>query len=91
MIRNMLSNLLTRNRLHDFRRDIAQNIRIFDEIVGYNGIKRTFVRSLDSKEPVHILLVGPPGQAKTLFLKYSRHSEIEKHSLLSVVTSANQV
>jgi hypothetical protein len=24
---------------------------------------------LNSKEPVHILLVGPPGQAKTLFLK----------------------
>jgi MoxR-like ATPase len=43
--------------------------RTFDKVVGYDGIKRTFVRSLTSKEPVHILLVGPPGQAKTLFLK----------------------
>ena len=42
---------------------------MFDRIVGYDGIKRTFVRSLTSKQPVHILLVGPPGQAKTLFLK----------------------
>src|SRR5215469_12313236 len=42
---------------------------MFDKIVGYDGIKRTFVRSLTSKEPVHILLVGPPGQAKTLVLK----------------------
>jgi MoxR-like ATPase len=42
---------------------------IFDGIVGYEGIKRTFLRSLTSDEPVHILLVGPPGQAKTLFLK----------------------
>jgi hypothetical protein len=41
---------------------------IFDSIVGYDGIKRTFVRSLTSEEPVHVLLVGPPGQAKTLFL-----------------------
>src|SRR5207245_2415397 len=30
--------------------------------------KVPFIRSLNS-EPVHILLVGPPGQAKTLFLK----------------------
>jgi hypothetical protein len=37
---------------------------MFDKIVGYDGIKRTFVRSLTSKQPVHILLVGPPGQAK---------------------------
>jgi hypothetical protein len=28
-----------------------------------------WIRSLNSKEPVHILLVGPQGQAKTLFLK----------------------
>jgi holliday junction DNA helicase RuvB len=44
-------------------------LSMFDRIVGYDGIKRTFLRSLTSKEPVHILLVGPPGQAKTLFLK----------------------
>jgi Holliday junction DNA helicase RuvB len=42
---------------------------MFDNIIGYEGIKHTFVRSLNSKEPVHILLVGPPGQAKTLFLR----------------------
>jgi hypothetical protein len=42
--------------------------RMFDKIIGYEGIKRTFVRSLTSKEPVHILLVRPAGHAKTLFL-----------------------
>ena len=41
----------------------------FEKIIGYEGIKRTFLRSLNCKEPVHIVLVGPPGQAKTLFLK----------------------
>ncbi|MGC1929105.1 MAG: hypothetical protein WA667_09030 [Candidatus Nitrosopolaris sp.] len=44
-------------------------MQIFDNIIGYEGIKRTFIRSLNCEEPVHILLVGPPGQAKTLFLK----------------------
>jgi hypothetical protein len=44
---------------------------MFDSIVGYDGIKCTFVRSLTSKQPVHIVLVGPPpGQAK-LMIKIS--------------------
>jgi len=43
--------------------------KIFDKIMHYEGIKRTFLRSLNSEESVHILLVSPPGQAKTLFLK----------------------
>jgi MoxR-like ATPase len=46
-----------------------RKVQVFENIVGYEGIKRTFLRSLNSKDPVHILLIGPPGQAKTLFLK----------------------
>jgi hypothetical protein len=42
--------------------------QIFEKIFGYEGIKRTFLRSLTSKEPVHILLVGPPGQADWTFV-----------------------
>jgi len=80
MIRKMLSNLLRRNRVHDFRREMSENARMFDKIVGYQGIKRTF-----PEEPVHILLVGPPGHAKTMFLKCILET------LLSVVTPANQV
>jgi Holliday junction DNA helicase RuvB len=55
--------------LTSFRRGAIGNLQVFDNIVGYEGIKRTFLRSLNSLEPVHILLVGPPGQAKTMFLK----------------------
>jgi len=47
----------------------TKKARIFNNVLGYDGIKRTFSRSLISKEPVHILIVGPPGHAKTLFLK----------------------
>ncbi len=60
------------------RRELPGKARMFDNIVGYKEIKRTFLRSLISKEPVHILLIGPPGQAKTLFLKSILHEFREK-------------
>ncbi len=63
----VMSNLLRRAGCHT--RGTVGRWKMFDNILGYEGIKRTFVRSLNSEEPVHILLVGPPGQAKTLFLK----------------------
>jgi hypothetical protein len=70
MIRQLLSNLLLRHPAAGLgRKGAIGKAHIFDKIVGFNGIKRTFLRSLNSKKPVHILLIGPPGQAKTLFLK----------------------
>lgn len=41
---------------------------MFDSIVGYDDVKRLFGMSLSSEMPVHILLVGPPASAKTLFM-----------------------
>jgi Holliday junction DNA helicase RuvB len=41
---------------------------LFESIVGYSDIKRLFQMSLASDRPVHILLVGPPASAKTLFM-----------------------
>jgi replication-associated recombination protein RarA len=41
----------------------------FQDIVGYEGVKKLFMMSLDSKEPVSILLSGPPASAKTMFLE----------------------
>jgi MoxR-like ATPase len=70
MIQRILSKMLTTiDPLYDHKTKQTEKIKLFDKVLGYDGIKRTFVRSLTSKEPVHILLVGPPGQAKTLFLK----------------------
>jgi len=63
---------------------------MFDKIVGYDGIKNTFVRSLTSKEPVHILLVGPPGQAKTLFLKCVLEAFGEKKAYFTVGGNASK-
>ena len=41
---------------------------LFDTVVGYDDVKRLFNMSLASDKPVHILLVGPPASAKTLFM-----------------------
>lgn len=46
----------------------AQQEMLFDSIVGYDDVKRMFNLSLTSEKPVHILLVGPPASAKTLFM-----------------------
>ncbi len=40
----------------------------FDVIVGHDDLKELVRRSLSSPRPVHVLLAGPPGTAKTLFL-----------------------
>src|SRR5918992_3321723 len=41
---------------------------LFESIVVYSDVKRLFHLSLSSEKPVHILLVGPPASAKTLFM-----------------------
>ncbi len=65
-------------------------MQVFDKIVGYDGIKRTFVRSITSKEPIHILLVGPPGQGKTLFLKCILETFGEKNAFFTVGGNASK-
>lgn len=40
----------------------------FEKIVGHTDIKKIFVKTIRSKRPVHLLLVGSPGSAKTMFL-----------------------
>jgi Holliday junction DNA helicase RuvB len=50
-------------RLNDIKPD-----PLFESIVGYSDVKRLFQLSLSSEKPVHMLLVGPPASAKTLFM-----------------------
>jgi Holliday junction DNA helicase RuvB len=90
MIGKLLSNMLAGDLVHGFRREIAKSARIFDKVVGYGGIKRTFIRSLNSVEPIHILLVGPPGQAKTLFLKCILETFGEKKAFFTVGGNASK-
>ena len=50
---------LWKRALHDSR---------FEEIVGHDDIKQMFAKAIGSKRPVHVLLIGSPGSAKTMFL-----------------------
>lgn len=42
--------------------------KFFSNVVGYPEIKKLLLRSIVSKEPVNILLTGPPSSSKTIFL-----------------------
>jgi Holliday junction DNA helicase RuvB len=42
--------------------------KFFSNIVGYPDIKKVLLKSVVSKDPVSILLVGPPSSSKTIFL-----------------------
>jgi len=46
----------------------TQSDALFEEIIGYNHIKRPFRMAITSDSAVHILLVDPPALAKTMFL-----------------------
>ncbi|KKM02799.1 hypothetical protein LCGC14_1780860 [marine sediment metagenome] len=41
---------------------------LFDFIIGHDDIKDLLSRSILSERPVHVLLVGPPATAKSMFL-----------------------
>jgi len=41
---------------------------LFDDIIGYDHIKKLFRMALASDSAMHILLVGPPASAKIMFL-----------------------
>jgi predicted ATPase with chaperone activity len=55
---------------------------LFNDIIGYNDVKRLFRMALDSGEQVSILLSGPPALAKTMFLEYLKKlkKETTEHS-----------
>ncbi len=42
--------------------------KFFSNIVGYSDIKKLLLKSVVSKDPVNILLTGPPSSSKTVFL-----------------------
>ena len=47
---------------------ISPEERFFSSIYGYEDIKKLLMRCISAKEPTHVLLIGPPGSCKTVFL-----------------------
>jgi MoxR-like ATPase len=64
----------------------------FEEIVGHDDIKQIFRKALLSRRPVHLLLVGSPGSAKTMFLtEVMRHEKPSYFAVGSNTTKAGLV
>jgi holliday junction DNA helicase RuvB len=58
---------LSFNRLLGKQRDNPEEA-IFQDIEGYNDIKKLVMRCIVSSEPIHVILDGPPASGKTIFL-----------------------
>ena len=48
--------------------DLSNEEKFFSNVVGYPEIKKLLLRAIVTKDPVHILLTGPPSSSKTIFL-----------------------
>ena len=51
-----------------FEEELTLPTDLFSVIVGFEDVKTVIRRSLEAERPVHVLLVGPPSTAKSLFL-----------------------
>ena len=47
---------------------LSEEQKFFPNVVGYPDIKKLLLRALVTKEPVNVLLTGPPASSKTVFL-----------------------
>jgi holliday junction DNA helicase RuvB len=64
--------------------------KIFEDVVGYDDIKRVFNMALKSDEPVHVLLVGPPASAKTIFLEALLHKLGNNQTYFAIGSSSTK-
>jgi Holliday junction DNA helicase RuvB len=74
-------------------KDLFKRKQIFDQISGYEEEKWVLEQALSNEEPVHILLVGPPGLGKTRFLKAIEKSypDLSYFALASGSTDAGMI
>lgn len=54
--------------MHDFPSEEDLPDGLFDDVIGYEDVKWVLKRAITTDDIVNILLVGPPGSAKTVFL-----------------------
>jgi Holliday junction DNA helicase RuvB len=55
-------------RRHSKQTTRQQKTGLFDNIVGYEDVKALYEMAIKAERPVHLLLVGPPASAKSLFM-----------------------
>lgn len=54
--------------MHEFPDEEKELDGVFDKVIGYEDVKWLFKRAMTTDGITNILLVGPPGSAKTVFL-----------------------
>jgi Holliday junction DNA helicase RuvB len=59
----------------------------FQGIIGHHDIKQILAKAILSKKPVHLLLVGSPGSAKTMFLTEIMRHEKPSHFIVGSNTT----
>ncbi len=79
------------NESYKSNKEKNDNLNLFENVIGYDDIKKIFKMSLNSDKPVHILLVGPPASAKTLFMLELLNLERSYFTLGSHSTKAGMI
>ncbi len=65
----MFKNLFQKVKVFDTsEQKLSHEGKFFSNVVGYLNIKKLLLKSVVSKDPVNILLTGPPYSSKTVFL-----------------------
>ena len=65
----MFKNLFKKIGFYDDpERRLSPEDKFFSNVVGHTDIKKLLFKCIISKEPVNILLTGPPSSSKTIFL-----------------------
>lgn len=78
--------LKPRETIENFNKQFESTIEnlnpeaLFKKVIGLEVQKRIITSAIYSKDPVHIILIGPPGNGKTLFLEciqeaFAQHSQ----------------
>ena len=66
---NLFKNLFQKIKAFDTsEQKRSHEEKFFSNVVGYSDIKKLLLKSIVSKDPVNILLTGPPSSSKTVFL-----------------------
>ena len=68
-ITNISENGWVRTNNNDISNISSDYIGIFNDIVGYEDIKRLFIMPINANEPIHIMIIGPSASAKTIIMK----------------------
>jgi SpoVK/Ycf46/Vps4 family AAA+-type ATPase len=69
--KEIIESIITRKLVteNSIWKKVKPTLEWFDDIVGYEDVKQQLIEALESPHPIHVLFIGPPASAKTLFLE----------------------